>query len=215
MLNVNELIGFGASNNESPAIKSYAATSNATNTTTLVINTPAEVQPGDLLVAAVVLGAGAAATFTISGGWTELSDANQRAVYVKIATGSEPSSYTITSTVSGNLTGAIVCVTAAAYDVSSVLSTSAVSPVTNSITLARNDSLALIIQTQSSGTSTGTWSLGWSTAVPKTGRVDGGNITAYIQIYYKVFDAGATGTVTVTSSGTSTRAQIIGLKPTY
>ena len=110
-----------------PSIRATASTQSASaGVTTLVINKPTGTIEGDLMVA--FMGSPASVTWTGATGWTEVADQgaspSTRIAY-KVAGGSEPSSYTFTTSVSANTpSGSIVSIEGGSYDAISTINTS-------------------------------------------------------------------------------------------
>lgn len=95
------------------------STHNTTTSSSLVISKPAGVVEGDLMLAFMSTSGTTARTWTGASGWTEVADQNAypnlRVAY-KIATSSEPSSYTFTASTSTTyLAGGILALRNATY----------------------------------------------------------------------------------------------------
>lgn len=97
---------------DSPFV-SVASSTSTTGSSSLTINKPADVQEGDLLVAFMV--SGTTATWTGATNWTEAVDSTVRVAY-KVATASEPSSYTFSRSATGvAASGCIVALRGVSY----------------------------------------------------------------------------------------------------
>jgi hypothetical protein len=90
------------------AVPVFVSSSVATAALTpLVITKPAGITAGDLLIASVEWAQGG--TITPPAGWSLVfAEGTEHAVYQKIATGSEPASYSFTFSVAANIVGAVL-----------------------------------------------------------------------------------------------------------
>lgn len=115
----------------------------------LVIDKPIGVAEGDLMVAAMQNSDGKNRTWTGDSGWTEVVDPNSQPnlrIAYKLATASEPGSYTFTCNNNGGIvSGAIVAYSGAVFEtVGSVASMAAAGTISApSITAAENNSLLI------------------------------------------------------------------------
>lgn len=102
-----------------PTQRSVSAVAGASGTTSLTVNKPSGVVSGDFLFAIMAAEDGAGVTWTGDTGWTEIADqgvpASLRIAY-KVAGGSEPSTYTFTTSAITTVIGTIVAFTSSAYD---------------------------------------------------------------------------------------------------
>lgn len=210
MLSVNNLIGFGSISSTPPmAIVSYSTYAPNVSQSTHIIPAPSNILSGDILLVCLNMASGSALTYTMPSGWVETSDSNQRAIGYKIATGSEPSSYSFFSSAAGYITASIICIRYANYDTVGTISTAVKDAVAPSITVA-NKSFAFLVITQSNGTAVAAGSAtGWTNVVPGFGNARGDNLSHYMTILYKYYDTSqATGNIT-TSTTYISRAQLV------
>lgn len=112
-------MGLLASKPPGPAFVSFASTPQ-TNTTTLVINKPAGVVSGMLLVALMATASVSGRTWTGDAGWNERIDQGAQLdlrIATLVAGGAEPASYTFTVSGAATLiTGMILAFERATYD---------------------------------------------------------------------------------------------------
>ena len=171
------------------------------------INVPSGVQSNDLLVAFWHSNASTGNLWTPPSGWTELIDTSPLCVAYKVASGSEPASYTFTHQ-SNAFAGVMVALRSAALDVTGTVATSLTA---TSITLAKSNSLLLgFFGAQAlSGTSLTTPSGMTSVAlsVPSSNGVTSGLFSQY------PMSAGATGTRTSTGGFGTYGSILVGIKP--
>lgn len=211
MLNVTELIGFAAGGSSPPVFIASASTQNPVNgVSTLVINIPVGTAAGDIMIAFM---AGAAGTWTGDTGWTEIAEQGSGAglrVAYKIATGSEPASYTFTcSSSSSTFSGSIVTYRGATYDTVGAI-VSNIDPITaTSINVAANDSILLFFGTRRASGLTLTTPTGMAAVVTDSDAVS----PSYI-IASQTVPIGATGTRSATAgSNTNTAGVLLSIKP--
>lgn len=188
-----------------PTFVSYDIFATTSSATSFTVNAPTSISSGNLLIAVANFNAGSAATLTAPSGWTVVNTTANRFFAHKVATGSEPSSYTFTTSVSAAGTVAVMNFSGAAIDVFGTTSAASTNPTAPSITLAQNNSLVLC-------------------AVTANASNNSVSVTGFTQIYErtagsaqdissKSFNSGATGTVATTATASGSRASLIGLKP--
>lgn len=180
-------------------------TSPATGTS-LVINKPADVASGDLLVALVVAARRADDTWTGPAGWTERAQSNDGgnspdiAIFTKVAGGSEGASYTFSYTFSSSLTGCIVALRGGTYDtVGALTRTSSTSRTIAGITVAAGGSTLLAIVAIMIGSETITPPSGMETLSSETGATS----PNWAVLIGRPVPSGATGDKTATSTGSN------------
>lgn len=182
---------------------------NAAIGATLAINKPTNTLEGDLMVA--IAGGAGSNSWTVPSGWTETLDSVGRLAAYKVATASEPSSYTFTYSVATQIiAGYILTYRNAAWDTVGTVSVAAQNPTASSITVAQNNSVVLCYADAQSVVSTYTTPAGFTLVTEDT-------VTAPTSaIFSKISSLGATGTVTVNGSatGTPSRAFLLSIKPT-
>lgn len=215
MLDVTNLIGFGVGEMTlKPIVSSYSTAILSGGGTSITCSKPSDVAEGDLLVAFLNIGTGVVVSYTHPSGWIEVHDSNQRAISYKIATDSEPTSYTFNSSGFGYLVCAIVCFKNSTYHTVGAISASGANPSAPAITTAKN-SIVILVGSQSAGTTTSAWSVADTTyevLVPKFGNTRGDNTTYYLALWAKYYEQEtSTGTVQITS-GVNTRAQLFSCK---
>lgn len=185
----------------------FVSVSSNTGTTTVVINKPSGTQESNFLLA-VMTTENNGTTWTGDTGWTEILDNGSTRIAYKVATSSEPSTYTFTSSSSGTVTrGCILCYRNAAYDTIGTADTT--SPFTPAgITMSKAGLLIGVI-TRAGGSSQ-TLTLPAS----MTSRFNSSASSATIAVGDEAVLAGPTGsTRTFTStSGTATSAVLLGIK---
>jgi hypothetical protein len=189
---------------------SVAQTQNPGTSTTITISTPSDTQEGNLLVAFL----GAATTtvsYTLPSGWVSLNNATGRLLAYKVATSSEPSSYTFTISASTNYFGGCIAnIKNGAYDAHSSFGASANPSVASSITLSSNNSLVLASPISTAPDASGlsyTFPAGWNTVITESDE----RAPSYA-VAEKYFDSGSTGNISISSTANS-RACLIGIKP--
>lgn len=210
MLDVTNLIGFGANRYVTQTVVGYATNTVTGGGTSVSCNKPSGVQEGDLMLAFMnqsqVAGLG---VWSQPSGWTEVFDSNQRAVSYKVAGPSEPASYSFGIDTFVIPQVAIIAIRPSAYGVVGTISSSTTNPTAPSITVD-DSSLVFCVLTQNTGNSTASdWDVpGWSIVVPKFGTTRGDNLTLYTLIAMKEVEGGVTGTVP-TVAGNTSRAQLV------
>lgn len=179
----------------------------ASSSASLVIDKPSGVQAGDLLVA--IISGGAAITWTGDTGWTEELDASRLRVAVKLATGSEGSTFTFTASGSTFSAGVIIAYRSAAFDVvgSVGTATSGSDVVAPGVTLSSLGILLAAFGIDAPG----------RTMTTPTGMlpvvVYPGAAKPSLAIFSQQLGAGATGTRTSSpGGGGSTSGVLIGIK---
>lgn len=166
-----------------------------TASTTITINVPSGVVNGDILVLMVMSNNG---TWTTPSGWTVwLANANNRAIYYRTAS-SEPASYTITQ--SGNTTSSacMVACNDAAIDVMGTISANASPTVADSITTTADNAFVFDYIAVNNASRTVTTPTGYTLLASDSDATS----PSYALIYTTQTTAGATGTLSVTVSGT-------------
>lgn len=203
--------------NEPTVAPEFVASASAQTTisvTTLTVNKPAGTLEGDLMVAVMCSDGLTNATWTGDIGWTEIVDQalqpNVRIAY-KAAGGSEPSSYTFTSTNTSTKSGAIITYRYAAYGtISGTITTGGNPLVLTNISPSESQSILLAFGARAAASIT----LGTPTSM--TARVTDNNATApsYIVCDQPVAK-GPTGARSMSSGSTSNVAGImLSIKPT-
>lgn len=178
------------------------------STTSLVLNVPAGVQNGDLLIA-FVCGAVGGVTDWIQTNFTWAVEENGSKPNLGIAyrtANSEPSSYTFTTSSSRPLGGVMIAYRGAAFDQAGTLSSTETA---NAITVSEDNSILIgywaVEQTnQTFGTPSGMTSRGVSYTA--------GNAPNWA-VFVQDVSAGSTGTKTSTSGGSTESSALISIKP--
>lgn len=202
--------------NVEPEFVASASTTNSVSQTTIVVNKPTGTIEGDLMIAFMGCGtSGSGFSWTGDTGWTEVCDqvagANLRIAY-KVATASEPSSYTFTLNTSVSSKGAsILTYRYAAYDTIAGAFTTGANPlVLSSISPSLSQSLLLAVGARAAASVT----LGTPTSM--TARVTDNDATApsYI-VCDQTVSKGPTGTRSISTGSTTNVAGImLAIKPT-
>lgn len=197
-----------------PVFVASAATQQTAAAAALTINKPAGTIDGDFMVA-IVCAAGGADTWTGDTGWTEVADQGAsptlRLAY-KAAGASEPSSYTFTSTGSGQLkSGVILTYRYADYDTAAGSFTTAANPlVLSSISPSLSQSRLIACGARASANVT----LGTPTSMTARATDSDGSSPSYI-VCDQLVPKGPTGTRSVSTGSTSAVAGImLAIKPT-
>lgn len=166
-----------------------------TASTTITINVPSGVVDGDVLVLMVMSDNG---TWTTPSGWTVwLASANNRAIYYRTAS-SEPASYTITQSVSETASACMVACNDAAIDVMGTISANASPTVAASITTTADNAFVFDYIAVNAASRTVTTPTGYTLLASDSDATS----PSYALIYTTQTTAGATGTLSVTVSGT-------------
>lgn len=124
------------------------STQNSAFSMSLTINKPTATVEGNLMVMVCGGGFSGSNNYTFPSGWTEVADSGSQgglAVAYKVATASEPSSYTITATNNNAHAGSIMVFANAAYDTIGAIATSSASVSAPSINVTQNSSVLLAI----------------------------------------------------------------------
>lgn len=207
----------GASGSGAAAIEFVAsAQAQVSATSSLTINKPTGVQSGDLLISLCCSG-NQLSGWTGDTGWTEVIDQGTgisiRVAYL-VAGGSEPASYTFTSSNSAPSSGVIAAFRYAAYDTIGTISTTHSGGVQTApaITLSASSSAILAFFAQSKNPTT------WSN--PTSGLIstatDSNNTDPSFALYRELnLSSGSTGTRSATTSDTSGSLGciLVGIKP--
>lgn len=185
-----------------------ATTSRTSSGRTLVIDKPTGTAENDLMIA---MTCNASGTYTAPAGWTEVFDSTSRGVFYKVAGASEGSSYTFTNSSSQLQDGFILTFRGAAYDTVGAISASNNPSVAPSITVGANDSYVICFASSNLiANNVATFPAGWDV---KASDSDSSNPSAAVAI--KSFNAGSSGTVSVSFSNASTftRSMLVSVKP--
>lgn len=191
-----------------------SATGEVATSANLVISKPTGVTSGMLLVACMA--SGGAVSWSGDTGWTEVLDQSAspsiRIAY-KVATGSEPASYTfISGNSSFNHSGIVCAFSSASYDTVGVVGVSEPIVTAPSITASQNSSVCLAFYACSSSGVTFATPTGFSliSKNPTSG------FAPNFFLFQKQISSGATGDVTSDSGGTvGVRAGVLlSLSPT-
>lgn len=189
-----------------PEFVASASTQNATSGTTLVINKPTGTVEGDLMIA-VMAADGPSSGWTGDTDWTELADQGAtpslRIAY-KVASASEPSSYTFTASLSRRLSGCILTYRNAVYDTIGSFTAGTDPLILPSVSPSENQSTLIAVGAKNDKDTT----LGTPTGM--TARVTDNDATSpsYI-VCDQTVDAGPTGTRSMTAVGSSGTAGIM------
>jgi hypothetical protein len=176
-----------------------------TAATTITINVPSGVANGDILVLMVMSNN---ATWTTPSGWTVwLANSNNRAIYYRTAS-SEPASYTITQSASQTASACMVACNDAAIDVMGTISANASPSVADSITTTANNAFVFDYIAVNSASRTVTTPAGYTSLASDSDATS----PSYALIYTTQTTAGATGTLSVTVSG-SMRSTLFSIIP--
>lgn len=189
-------------------IVSYSTTGNTSQSTTLVITKPSGIVNGDLLVAVL----GGTVSWTQPAGWTEVVDTAGVTLSYRVADGSEGATLTYTHSSSEYLAGAILVIRGGTYDATGTVGSSANPAVAPSVTLsAAGLIIASYVATSAISVGTYTAPTGFSESCSATATFFGIG-RCKVQIFFKKFAAGASGTVSATNSSTSGRGVLLGAK---
>jgi hypothetical protein len=198
--------GSSGSGTPTVALRGTATQASAVGFTTVTVNKPVGVVSGDLLVG-IWWAESTSTTFTPPTGWTNVvsfTGANTRLLLsTYIAGGSEPSSYTFTQTVSGDIVGQIQAFQAGTFNAASPVSITAtvvegsstatfVAPTVT--TTSTNSLLGTVYVNQGNNSGVSVAPSGMST-IALTSTSDGEYMASYYQI---IPSATATGTRTLT-----------------
>lgn len=198
-----------------PTVLQSFSTASTGNTTTVEVTKPTGTVAGDILVAVMSSSTSLASTWTGDTGFTEIIDENAapnlRAAYL-VAGASEPASYTFTITNSGEKVAHILCFRGYQYDVASasVTTLSGAGDLNIAGITLVGGVLIAVAATRAAGAVTHSTPTGFAlVATTPAGTA------AFISTFWKLADAGATGTVTSAMGGsaTSNGGILIGLKP--
>lgn len=186
------------------------------NSSSITVSKPTDVVAGDILLwFGVCSGASTSFTYTPTSGWTEIKDQGappDAYIMYKIATSSEPSSYTVTASSSSTVLAAtILCLRGLSYQNIGTLAVSTTASVTApSITIANNNSL-LIMYAGINGTNRIFSTPAGMTNILQTGSSTNLSIAAF----YEERNAGSTGTRTTTwTTARNAAAVLIGFNIT-
>ena len=206
----------GLMGTDNTGFQSYAS-GTVTNSASLVINKPTGTVSGDTLVAVMADQNGS--TWTGASGWTERVDQGASPgfrVAMLTAGGSEPSSYTFTSSIGITISeGMILCFRGFQYDTIggavSTLSGDGTLAISG-ITAAGGILLALAASNQASGSIAHTTPTGF---VKVATSISSPTTSVGVSAFYKQVAAGATGSVSTDVSGTTVDSGgiLLGLKP--
>lgn len=190
-----------------------AETELGSDATTIAINYPAAIGPGDLLLAFVASASGTVTWNDPSGvGWTERLDNTGRFFATRVADGSEGASVTFTQSASNKAHGVILAYRNATYDTVGAISASLDPCVAPAITVAANGSVVFADFSYLAGP-------GISFATPTDfsvqETVSGANRPSHTLFLKTGVSSGSTGTVTsdVTPNNTS-RGYLVSIRPT-
>lgn len=178
-----------------------AFTSNTVSSSTLTINKPSGVSSGDLMVAIVFSENNA--TWTGDTDWSEVVDQGagpSLRVAHKTAGGSEPASYSFTSSANSNLGGVIIAYRNAAYDTVGTIATGTDGgvQVANAITLSQSGSTVIAAFARAQTTSWSSPSSGLDLINTQT------SVRPAWAIYHDMdLPSGSTGTKQATPANTS------------
>jgi hypothetical protein len=184
--------------------------------TNLSINVPTGTVSGDLMIAVMGGDGGTAVTWTSPAGWTEVADQSGgvkpgMCVSYRVADGSEPASYSFTSSANSRSAGSILTYRYAAYDTIAGAFTASANPlVLTSVSPTQSQSLLLAVGFRDTATVT----LGTPTSM--TARVTKANavVVSYI-VAEQAVAKGPTGTRSMSTGSTSNVAGImLAIKPT-
>lgn len=206
--------GFQITNevNVAPEFVAAASTQNASSSTSLVINKPTGTASGDLMIA--VMSIPANSTWTGGTDWTEVADQGSNPslrVAYKVAGGSEPASYTFTSSANNTGSGTILTYRYAAYDTIAGAFTTGANPLLiSSITSTQGQSVLIAAGARSATSVT----LG--TPVGMTARATDNDATSPSRIVCdQIIPKGPTGVRSMSTGNTSGVSGImLSVKPT-
>lgn len=182
---------------DKPKFISYSASTQAGNAISLPINKPSGVLAGDILVAALCVSASSA--WTPDTGWTEVLDrglAPGLAVMYKVATSSEPASYTFSLSGTYFSVGQILCIRPGLYDLigSPVILSGNGNLIMPSITMAGGVLIGVVGSSYQSGRT-------HSTPAGMTNTARTANDDAVLSAFYQENISGASGTRTSVMAG--------------
>jgi len=196
---------------KTPTVISSVFSESTSTVTSFVITMPSSIQAGDLLIVAYVTELLTDATrATPAAGWTEVLDSFGRSLNWKVATGSEPSTYTFTYNTSTRFSAFAVCIRNAAFDVVGTVGANASPNVAPEITVSQNNSI--LFSHNSNGA---TVSVTWTAPTGFTQVIADSNATQPSSVLFsdENIAAGATGTVSATPSTGNGRAFLFAVKP--
>lgn len=191
-----------------PRFISFAVSTTSGTGISLSIPAPSGIQAGDLLVSILGTG-GATVTWTDPSGWTEIANINGFTglrILTKVATGSEPGSYTFTSSNTRAMAGHILALRNAQIDVVGSFFGASGNVVMPSVTAAGG----ILIGAASSINSGQTYSTPAGMTATATKNNGNGSTTAF----YEEIGGGSTGsrTSTVSVGGGVNSGLLIGVK---
>jgi hypothetical protein len=182
-----------------------------TITTSFNISMPSGIQQNDLLLVVFVtelLTAGARATPPL--GWTEVLDNIGRSLNWKIASASEPASYTFSYSTNTRFSAFAICIRNAVFDLVGTIGANANPNVAPSISLSAQDSVLFCHNSNGA-----TASISWTTPTGFQLLNNDSNATQPSSaLFYKTnVGSGTTGTVSVTPSSGGGRGFLFAAKP--
>jgi hypothetical protein len=188
-----------------PEFVASARTQNSLSIPMLTINKPAGTVEGDLMVA--VMAAGGGATWTGDTGWTELADQgvtpSLRIAY-KVASASEPSSYTFLASNVLRLSGCILTYRYAVYDTIGSFTSGTDPLILPSVSPSENQSILI-----AAGARDTPWiTLGTPTGMTARVTDNDGDAPSYI-VCDQIVAKGPTGTRSMSTGSTSNVAGIM------
>lgn len=189
----------------SVAIASFAQGTNTTKiSTTLDVTKPTCIN-GDVLISLAL--ADGNVTWTTHTGFTELLDSQRAEISRRTVDTTEAATLTFTSSANhGRASGAVVCLRGGTYDTIGSVSSQASSPAAPSITMT-GAGIVLAIFWRAADTIAFTTPTGFTPVA-----VDNDGDSPSYAIFYKVVDAGATGTVTSTLTAGKGYGVLVGVK---
>jgi hypothetical protein len=194
-----------------PRVISSVFSESTSTVTSFVITMPSSIQSGDLLIVVYVtelLTDGSRAT--PAAGWTEVLDSIGRSLNWKVATSSEPSTYTFTYNTSTRFSAFAVCIRNAVFDVVGTIGANASPNVAPQITVSQNNSI--LFSHNSNGA---TASVTWTAPTGFTQVIADSNATQPSSVLFsdENIAAGATGTVSATPSTGNGRGFLFAVNP--
>jgi hypothetical protein len=178
-----------------------------TNTPAHVMNVPSGTADGDLMV--LFITTSTAPIYTIPAGWTVASLNSTTGLVLYRTASSEPASYTVTTSTSNIGTGYIATYRNATWDINGSFSASANPSVASSVTVSSNDSIVLDYVFTKVGSITYTTPTGFSSVASESNANSPSSA-----LFSRLFNPGATGTVSTTPSSGTAQSILVVIRPT-
>lgn len=192
--------------------------SQATGTQSAVVTAPASISAGDLLVAHCSSGT-SNGTFTPPSGWTSIANTSSSGyptdqAFYKIATGSEPGTYTFTFSSSVSVSARIVHITGAQSSPimaeTAATSGSFTSDTISGVTTTYTNTMLIGISSSANGGTVSSMSVGGTNPTWSPQYMDGYGSSEYAALQTAIYASpGATGSFTVVQANSGNNAMMI------